>query len=59
MFHICIIIFINSANLLPNESVRFLLEDVDDVKFSAFVSFLFESFGIVLLVLNVAVIRGD
>lgn len=58
MFHIYIMISTNSANFLPNESVRFLLDDVD-VRFSAFVSFLSESFGIVLLVLNVAVIRGD
>lgn len=59
MFHICIISFINSANLLPNESVRFVLDDVDDVRFSAFVSFLFVSFGILLLLLNIVVIRGD
>lgn len=59
MFHVCIIIFINSANSLPNESARFLLGDADDVKFSAFVSFLFESFGMVLLVLNAVMIRGD
>lgn len=58
MFHICIIIFINSANFLPNESVRFLPDDVDDVRFSSFPSFLFISFGIVLLVLNAVMMRG-
>lgn len=59
MFHICIIIFLNSANLLPNESVSFLPDDVDDVRRSAFVSFLFGSFAIVLPVLNVVMIRGE
>lgn len=59
MFHICIITFINSANFLPNESVKFVQDDGDDVRFSALVSFLLESFGIVLLVFNVVMIRGD
>ena len=59
MFHICITFFLNSDNLLPNESVRFLPDDVADVRCSAFVSFLFESFAIVLPVLNVVMIRGE
>jgi len=53
------IIFLNSANLLPNESVRLLPDDVDDVRCSAFISSLFESFAIVLPVLNAVMIRGE
>lgn len=59
MFNICIIIFLNGVNLLHNESVRFLPGDVGDVRCSAFVSFLFESFVIVLPVLNVLMIREE